>query len=88
LPACRQTGILIFAFDLRDLIEMDTVQVKALVDSKNIVFLQWLIESYDGIAIMRTLDAKQGLVEFYISPDFTKIFKEIIESLDIKVELL
>ena len=67
---------------------MDTVNLKALVDTKNIVFLHWIIESYDGIAIMRTLDSKQGLVEFQVSPDYTNLFKEIVNSLDIKVEFL
>lgn len=66
----------------------DTIQIKALVDSKNIVFLHGIIESYDGIAIMRTLDSKQGLVEFYISPDLTEIFKSLINSLDFNVEML
>ena len=67
---------------------MNTVNLKALVDTKNIVFLHWIIESYDGIAIMRTLDSKQGLVEFQVSPDYTNLFKEIVNSLDIKVEFL
>ena len=67
---------------------MDTIQIKAVVDSKNIVFLHWIIESYDGIAIMSIMDSKQGLVEFHISPDLTETFKKLITSLDFKVEML
>ena len=67
---------------------MDTIQIKALVDSKNIAFLHWIIESYDGIAIMMTLDSKRGLVEFYVSPDLIETFKDIIASLDFNVEML
>ena len=68
--------------------EKNTVQARALVDKRNIAFLHWVIESYDGIAIMSTLDSSKGLIEFHVSPDYTKMFIELINSLDIKVELL
>ena len=70
------------------MVKRDTIQIKAFVDSKHISFLHWIIESYDGIAIMSTLDSKKGLVEFHVSPDLTETFEELITSLDFSVKML
>lgn len=33
------------------------------VPKKEISYLQWIIESYDGMAIMRTIDPEYGKIE-------------------------
>ena len=47
---------------------MDVVQVQ--VRRRDIAFLCNLIGSYEGLAIVRTLDAPQGIVELMIAPAF------------------
>jgi hypothetical protein len=34
--------------------------------------LQWIIESYDGMAAMRTIDPMNGAVEISVAPGCTK----------------
>jgi hypothetical protein len=38
------------------------------VDTKEICWLQWVIESYDGIASVRTIDPAHGEIEISIAP--------------------
>ncbi len=38
------------------------------VDTKEICWLQWIIESYDGMASVRTIDPANGEIEISIAP--------------------
>jgi len=38
------------------------------IDRKEICFLQWIIESYDGMASVRTINPEKGEIEISISP--------------------
>ncbi len=38
------------------------------IDRKEICYLQWIIESYDGIASMRTINPGNGEIEISIVP--------------------
>jgi hypothetical protein len=38
------------------------------VETRDICYLQWIIESYDGMANMRTTDPIRGEVEISIAP--------------------
>ena len=49
---------------------MDVVQVLAQVRRRDIAFLCNLVGTYEGLGIVRTLDATQGIVELMIAPAF------------------
>jgi hypothetical protein len=49
---------------------MDVVQLQVQVRRSDIAFLCNLVGSYEGLAIVRTLDAAQGIVEMMIAPAF------------------
>ena len=51
------------------------------IEKSEICYLQWIIESYDGMAIMRTLDPMNGRVEISIAPGCTEEILSIIEHL-------
>ena len=38
------------------------------VDRREIAFIRFILEAYDGVAVVKTLDPKAGLVEFQIAP--------------------
>lgn len=45
--------------------------------------IQWLValvEAYEGIGLVRTLDEHRGLIECWIMPDFVKEFSGIIDT--------
>lgn len=49
---------------------MDTIRIVARISRKEIIYVNSLLEARDGIAVMSTVDAGQGLIEFQVSPDF------------------
>ncbi|MDJ0815142.1 MAG: DUF4911 domain-containing protein [Desulfobacterales bacterium] len=38
------------------------------VDRREIAFIRFILEAYDGVAVVKTLDPEVGLVEFQIAP--------------------
>lgn len=47
---------------------METVQKSYRIDRKEISFLRFVLEAYDGIAQMRTVDPGEGIVMIHIAP--------------------
>jgi len=63
---------------------LSTTQTRKLIlsiEKREICYFQWIIESYDGMAIMRTIDPKDGTVEISIAPGCTKEILSVINSL-------
>jgi hypothetical protein len=51
------------------------------IDRKEICYLQWIIESYDGMASMRTINPVNGEIEISIVPGCKKDIVSLIKSL-------
>ena len=51
------------------------------VERKDIDYIRNTLESYDGMALVRTIDPSKALVEVYIAPKCEVFVKELIESL-------
>jgi len=51
------------------------------VDRKQIAYLRFILESYDGLAFMRTLESRQALVEIAYPPSRSKDAQELISAL-------
>jgi hypothetical protein len=60
---------------------MDTITYRARINPIEIGFLNSIIESYDGIAVVRTLHGTSGIVELWIAPDFEDIVNAIMHDL-------
>ena len=56
------------------------------VDRKEIAFLKFIIESYDGIAVITTLEAAAGIVAIYVAPGCEEELNIIIQ--DLKKDIL
>ncbi len=63
---------------------METIKRVFSVDRKDIGYLQSTIESYDGIALVRTLDPYEARIEIGISPGCEGIVMELLESLRVE----
>jgi len=51
------------------------------IDRKEICYLQWIIESYDGMASMRTINPVNGEIEISIAPGCKEDIVSLIKSL-------
>src|SRR5512139_1246502 len=60
----------------------DTTRVVLRLDPARIVDLHSLIEGYDDLAVMRTLDAAAGLVEVFVSPGSEEEFERLRVALE------
>jgi len=60
---------------------METVKKIYCVDRREINYLKVIIESYDGMALVRTIDPYQALIEVEISPGCENIASMLLESL-------
>ena len=58
------------------------------IDRGQIHFLKSILEGYDGVAVLRTLDPQKGVVVLYIGPGCQSVVDMIIRDLqrDIKIE--
>lgn len=60
---------------------MDTHSRYFRVPREEIAYLKCIIESYEGMAVLRTKDPNEAIVELMIAPGWERDFEELIESL-------
>ena len=59
----------------------DSIQWQIEVDKKDIAYIVSIFEGYDLLAVVRTIDPAQGLIELMISPDFLEDTQKLTEAL-------
>ena len=64
----------------------ETVQRYFRVDRREIAFIKFILEAYDGLAVMETLDPMSGLVVFHIAPGCEADVDMILQ--DVKKEIV
>ncbi len=60
---------------------MDTTKKVFRVERGDIGYLRFTIESYDGMAVVRTLDPFKALIELQISPGCEEFVQELMTAL-------
>ena len=60
---------------------METIKKSFLVDRSRINYIRWIVESYDGMAIVSTIDPDEAIIELKIAPGCETIVDELIRSL-------
>ena len=66
---------------------MDTIQLHVQVSRHDIALLCNFIAAYEGVAIVRTLDSSQGLVELLVAPAFYTTALTILQELRQEIPL-
>ena len=64
---------------------MDALVLKVKTEKKHIAYVNFIVEAYDGMAVIRTADPQEGLLEVLVSPDFEADFRELATKLDKEV---
>jgi hypothetical protein len=65
----------------------DAYRIVVKVRREDIVYLNGIFESYDNLAVMRTIDRWESLVELLASPYFVSEVKRILEELKKEIQL-
>jgi hypothetical protein len=69
---------------------MDTISKYIRVHRKNIAYFKFILESYEGMALVRTRDPNEAVVELMVAPGMEKDVEEVLGGLskEIDFELL
>lgn len=59
----------------------ETLQILACVDRYHIAYLNSILESYEGLAMMRTLDPGKGIICIYVSNPLSEETRSLLLSL-------
>jgi hypothetical protein len=60
---------------------VETIQKYYRVDRREISFLKFIIEAYEGTAMLRTVDPEAGIVALHISPGCEAVADMILDDL-------
>ena len=60
---------------------METIRKSYLVDKSQISYIRWIVESYDGMAIVTTINPVDAVIELKIAPGCESIVNNLIHSL-------
>lgn len=65
---------------------VETIKRYYRVDRREIAFLKFILEAYDGIAVLETLDSKSGIVVLHIAPGCEPDIDAVLQ--DLKTDFL
>jgi len=60
---------------------MDTYSRYFRVRREDIAYLKFILESYEGMAVLRTTDPDEAVVELMVAPGWEKDIEEVIDGL-------
>ena len=68
----------------------DSVPVRVKINSRDIVYMHAVIEAYDHLAVVRTIDKRNGILELLASPSFLDDLYAVLKGLgeEIPLEIL
>jgi hypothetical protein len=66
---------------------LEIVSLNVQIASRDIALFCNLMAGYEGVAIVRTLDPRQGLVELLVAPDFCAVALTLLHIFSQEMEL-
>jgi hypothetical protein len=66
---------------------MNTIQMYFRVNPKDQAYVKFLVESYEGLAAIRTVDPREGIMEWMIPPDLVEQAEALIDSLRAEISI-
>jgi hypothetical protein len=66
---------------------METLKILYRIKPRHIAYLRGTVESYDGMAIVKTVDPQAGVVEVRVAPGCEGLIQEIVDHL-VRIENL
>jgi hypothetical protein len=66
---------------------MDTVSKYFRLHRKDIAYFKFIVESYEGMAVVRTQDPHEAVVELMVAPGWEKNVDQVIEGLRREIDI-
>jgi len=67
--------------------KMDTQSRYFRLRRNDIAYFKFIIESYEGMAVVRTKDPREAVVELMVAPGWEKDIEEVLESLRTEIPI-
>lgn len=65
---------------------METTKRYYRVDRSEIAYLRFIFEAYDGIAVVKTVDARKGIIVLHVAPGCDNDVDDVLQ--DLKKEIM
>ncbi|MCD8199248.1 MAG: DUF4911 domain-containing protein [Phascolarctobacterium sp.] len=62
--------------------------IRVRVDSKNIAYVNWIMQGFGHLTAINTIDGDRGIMLFYPTPDTSKLVLDILKNLPFEVEII
>jgi Domain of unknown function (DUF4911) len=59
----------------------DVIPILLRVPRRDIAYVKFVVESYEGVAVTRTVDPAAGLVVVLVAPDFLPVAERVLSAL-------
>ena len=66
---------------------MDTVQWYFKINRRDIAYMKFILESYEGLGVLRTIDARSGIVEVMVPPGLEKDMEMVLDGLGDEISI-
>ena len=66
---------------------MDTQSRYLRLRRKDIAYFKFIIESYEGMAVVRTKDPHEAVIELMVAPGWEKDLEEVLEGLRTEIPI-
>ena len=63
------------------MVHADSIQWFLEVEKRDIAYIVSIFEAYDNLAIVRTVNAEQSIIELIISPDYLEDTRQLVNAL-------
>lgn len=67
---------------------MENTEVLIRIQPKDVDYVNKIIEAYDGLGLVHTLDRKEAIVVVHVTPDTEADVRDILANLAIDIEFL
>jgi hypothetical protein len=64
---------------------VNTIRRYYRIDRRQIAFLRFIFEAYDGIAVVKTVDAQKGIILLYIAPECESDVDDVLQGLETQI---
>lgn len=66
---------------------MDLIPIYLEISPQDIAYIKFILESYEGVGIIRTVDRKKAVIVLLAAEDFIEVARAIVKSLQQEITL-
>lgn len=67
---------------------METTEILIRVQAKDIDYINRIIEAYEGLGLVHTVNRREGIVAVHVTSDTVKDVRDILSNLRVDIEFL